>query len=204
MGTRNLGPQHRFEDDARTMTSQPSSPSRLAKLIEDGGVLSGFPWPDRVCETGMRIGRDGTWYHNGDAITRIRLCQLFSTALHRDEAGDFWLVTPAEKGLIAVEDAPFLAVEMEVDGVGEEQILRFRTSLDHWVTAGPDHPIRVEIDAETGEPSPYVLFRSGLEARLNRPVFYALADLVEERMVGGSCRLGVVSNGSFFDVGEAE
>ena len=198
-----LGGLSRLEDDAGIMTSQASSPSRLAKLIEQGDALTGFPWPDRICETEMRIGRDGTWYHKGAVIERKRLCQLFATVLQQDEKGDYWLVTPVEKGRIDVDDMPFLAVELQVSGNGAQQVLEFRTNLDHWVTAGPDHPIRVVTNPQTGEPAPYLLFRDNLEARINRPVFYELAELAEERDVGGVPTFGVSSRGVFFEIGTA-
>jgi len=186
------------------MTSQASSPGRLAELIEQGDALTGFAWPERICDTDMRIGRDGTWYHKGSPIRRKRLCQLFSTVLHRDPAGDYWLVTPVERGRIEVDEVPFNAVELQVGQGADGQILQFRTNLDHWVTAGADHPIRVETNPATGEPSPYILFRDALEAKISRPVFYELADLAEERVERGVTRLGVVSGGAYFDIGAAE
>ncbi len=185
------------------MTSQASSPGRLADLIEQGDALTGFAWPDRICETDMRIARDGTWFHQGSPIRRKQLCRLFATVLHRDAAGDYWLVTPVERGRIDVEDAPFLAVELQVRDGDAGRVLRFRTNLDHWVDAGPDHPIRVEINPATGEPAPFILFRDGLEAKIGRSVFYELADLAEERTGRNGPRLGVVSHGEFFDIGPA-
>ena len=185
------------------MTSQASSPGRLAELIEQGDALSGFAWPDRICDTDMRIARDGTWYHKGSAIQRKQLCRLFATVLHRDAAGDYWLVTPVERGRIAVEETPFLAVELHVEEGPAGRVLQFRTNLDHWVSAGPDHPIRVETNPATGEPAPYILFRDALEAKIGRSVFYELVDLAEERPIRGALRLGVVSHGAFFDIGAA-
>jgi hypothetical protein len=149
----------------------------------------------------MRIARDGTWYYRGTPIHRKPLVKLFSSVLKRDPAGTFWLETPAERGRIQVDDAPFTAVELSREGEGEEQLLRFRTNLDEWVTAGADHPIRIAEDPETGEPSPYLLVRNGLEALIVRSVYYELVDLaVEQRLAGGS-EFGLWSNGSFFSLG---
>lgn len=142
----------------------------------------------------IRIARDGTWYYHGTPIARPALVKLFATVLRRDEAGDYWLVTPAERGRITVEDAPFVAVEMQVAGEGRGQVLRFRTNIDEWVEAGPDCPIEVDHDGRTGEPSPYIRMQRGLEALIARPVFYDLAELAVE--VEG--RLGVWSNTRFF------
>ena len=149
----------------------------------------------------MRIARDGTWYYRGSPIGRLPLVKLFASVLRREPDGSYWLVTPAERGRIEVEDAPFLAVELTVSGEGSAQQLIFRTNLDDIVTAGPDNPLRVEI-AANGEPAPYILVRSGLEARLARPVFYELVELGGENQVEGVVRFGVWSNGDFFDLGD--
>lgn len=158
--------------------------------------------PTESCgEFGIRIARDGTWFYLGSPIGRKPLVKLFSTVLRREDDGSFWLVTPVERGLIEVEDAPFTAVELQVEGTGRNQVLRFRTNLDDWVEAGPDHPIRVETNPATGEPSPYILVRDRLEALILRPVFYQLVEIGEETEEGGTPRLGVWSKGTFFTLG---
>jgi uncharacterized protein len=128
------------------------------------------------------------------------LVKLFASVLRRDGDGSYWLVTPAERGRVAVEDVPFLAVAVERDGEGSGQRLIFRTNLDEIVTAGTEHPLRVETAAD-GTPAPYILVRPGLEARLARPVFYEIVDFGEEQPVGDANRLGVWSDGVFFDLG---
>lgn len=142
----------------------------------------------------IRIARDGTWFYRGTPIARPALVKLFATVLRRDDAGDFWLVTPAEKGRITVEDAPFVAVAMTADGKGRDRRLTFRTNLDHEVEAGPEHPITVVHYRETGEPRPYIHVRDRLDALIARAVFYDLVDLVEEH----EGRTGVWSKGRFF------
>ena len=154
----------------------------LRELMESGDGLAGFKWPEGTQDFGIAIRRDGTWIHRGDPIRRAKLVQLFATILQRDEAGDFWLVTPVEKGRIEVEDAPFVAVEMRVVGSGPaDRRLEFRTNLGYWVAAGPGHAIRVEIDPDSDEPSPYIHVRDGLDALIARAVFYDLVELAEER-----------------------
>lgn len=143
----------------------------------------------------MRIARDGTWHYMGTPIGRAAMVRLFSTILRREPDGSHVLVTPVERVGIEVEDAPFVAVGVTVEGGS----LKFLTNVGDEVTAGPEHPIRVEEDAVTGEPSPYVRVRGGLEARLARPVFYELADLAEER----DGAMGVWSGGAFFRLGAA-
>ena len=149
----------------------------------------------------MRIARDGTWFYRGTPIGRKALVKLFSTVLRREADGSFWLVTPVERGRIAVDDAPFTAVELDVSGTGRDQVLRFRTNVDDWVEAGPENPIRVETDPETGEPSPYIEVRRGLEALLVRSVYYQLVELAEPD-TADEARLGVWSRSVFFALGE--
>lgn len=173
--------------------------------VMGGGRAARPGGPEIDCgDFDMRIGRDGTWYYRGSPIGRKPLVKLFSTVLRRDEAGGYWLVTPVERGRIAVDDAPFVAVAMAAEGAGRSQRLTFTTNLDHSVTAGPDHPIRVAVDPETGEPSPYILVRDGLEALIARPVFYDLVELGEERDGDGMRELGVWSGGTFFTLGRIE
>ncbi len=151
----------------------------------------------------MRIDRNGTWFYHGSPIGRKELVRLFSTVLKREDDGSYWLETPVEKGRIVVEDAPFLVVEMEAEGAGRNRRIRFRTNVDDWLTLDADHPLRVEHDGETGEPSPYVVVRPGLEARINRPVFYDLVEMGVEEDAGHEkgVHYGVWSTGIFFPLG---
>ena len=142
----------------------------------------------------IRIGRDGTWYHQGSPINRIALVKLFASVLRRDESGDYWLITPAERGRIQVDDAPFVAVEMTEEGDGPDRTLHFRCNLDQHVAAGASHPIRVAFDPDSGEPRPYIGLGDGLEALITRSVYYRLAELAVERQG----RWGVWSQGRFF------
>ena len=143
----------------------------------------------------MRIARDGTWFYMGTPIGRFELVKLFSTIMRRD-GDDYFLVTPVEKVGITVDDAPFVAVDFNPMGDG----LEFETNVGDRVIAGPEHPIRVVRDAETGEPSPYVLVRTNLEALIDRKSFYRLVDIGEEAEVDGVTWFGVKSKGSFFPI----
>ena len=151
----------------------------------------------------MRITRDGRWHYKGSPIERPALVKLFASVLKRDDSGGYWLVTPVERARIQVEDAPFLAVELRIEGEGEAQRLTFRSSLDEEATAGPTRPLRVSEDPDSGEPRPYLLFRDGLEALITRPVFYELAALAVPDARNPD-RLGVWSDGVFFDLGKAQ
>lgn len=155
-----------------------------------------------ICgDFGLFIRRDGTWFYRGSPIGRKPLVKLFASVLRRDDEGHYWLITPAEKGRIEVEDVPFVAVEASIAGAGREQTVTLRTNLDEIVTVDREHPLRVENDPMTGAPAPYVLVRDRLEARLARPVFYELVEHGEERNEGGRQILGIWSAGEFFRLG---
>jgi hypothetical protein len=159
--------------------------------------------PDLCGDFQMRIDRNGTWYYRGSPIGRAALVKLFSTVLRKDADGVHWLTTPVENGRIEVEDAPFIAVEMTAERVGRGQVIRFRTNVDDVVTLDADHALRV-VEAEDGEPRPYIHVRKGLEARIARSVFYHLIDLGEPDPApdkSGAGRFGVWSAGTFFPLG---
>jgi hypothetical protein len=150
----------------------------LASLQRESAAGRKLPpvekWNPAHCgDIDIRIARDGTWFHEGTPVGRRELVRLFSTILRRD-GDDYVLVTPAEKMRIVVEDAPFLAVLLRVEGEGRDQRLIFTTNVGDETVASADNPIRVEIDAATREPSPYVHVRRGLEAKISRPVFYQM------------------------------
>lgn len=161
-------------------------------------------WNPPFCgDIDMRIARDGSWHYLGTPIGRPAMVRLFSTVLRRD--GDsYFLVTPVEKVGIQVEDAPFVAVRLEVSGEGEGQQLRMITNVDDEVELGHEHPLHVEQDTQTGQPSPYVHVRANLEALVHRNVFYQLVELAVPRQVDGLEWLGVWSGGVFFPLGQAE
>ncbi len=152
----------------------------------------------------MRIARDGTWFYHGSPIGRKELVRLFASVLRRDEAGDYWLITPAEVGRIEVEDAPFLAVELLVSGAGANQVIDLRTNIDKIVGVDQDHPIRVDIDPKTAQPSPYVVMDGGIEALLARSVYYDLVEHGTEEKIGGEDLFGVWSRGAFFVLGKLD
>ncbi|MGB7243060.1 MAG: DUF1285 domain-containing protein [Sulfitobacter sp.] len=160
-------------------TVTPSADSLVAAISAE--KTRGLPpvhlWnPDFCGDLDMRIARDGTWFYLGTPIGRPALVKLFSSILKK-EGDDYFLVTPVEKVGITVDDAPFVAQDFDAKGEGQDQILQFTTHVGDVAVAGPDNPIRVERDPETGEPSPYILIRSNLEALIDRKSFYRLVDL---------------------------
>ena len=148
---------------------------------------------------GIRIARDGTWFHNGLPFTRLKLVKLFSTVLRRAPDGEYLLQTPVERGRIEVEDAPYVAVEMLAEGQGRAQAIRFRTNIDQWIEAGPDHPIWFEENPDSEEPTPYVIVKPGIEALVVRAVFYDLVELAEDH----GDYFGVWAGGVFHPLGKA-
>ena len=131
-------------------------------------------WNPPFCgDLDMRIARDGTWFYLGTPIGRAPLVKLFSSIIRKD-GDDYFLVTPVEKVGIIVDDAPFVAVDFDVENKGLNQIINFRTHVGDEAIARKDNPIRVVRDKETGEPSPYILIRKNLEALIDRKSFYRL------------------------------
>lgn len=157
-------------------------------------------WDPPYCgDIGLKIRADGTWLYQGSPIGRLPLVKLFASVLRKDADGRTYLVTPTEKVDVAVADAPFLAVEMEVHGAGCDQELIFRTNVDDVVRCGPQHPLRFACQDQTGGLKPYLRVRGRLDALLTRALIYDLLELVVEN--GG--RLGIWSGGAFFEVMDA-
>ncbi len=148
------------------------------------------------------IKSDGTWVYEGSPIRRARLVRLFSTVLKR-EGDNYYLVTPVEKLGLQVEDAPFVAVLMRREGEGAAQSLFFKTNVGDEVVVGPEHPLQLVTDPETGEQKPYIEVREGLEALVTRALFYDLVALGETHHVDGEAQFGVWSGGRFFSFGPA-
>ncbi|MEA3034238.1 MAG: uncharacterized protein QOH86_2254 [Sphingomonadales bacterium] len=166
----------------------------IARLAADKKLPPVEQWnPDHCGPSDMRIARDGTWFHQGSPIGRPAMVRLFSTILRREPDGRFVLVTPVEKLDIAVEDAPFVAVELKSEGEGRARRLAFRLNTGDMVVAGPDHPLR--FDAGEDGPHPYLRVRGGLEALVARPVYYELAELA---LAEAADPPGLWSDGAFF------
>lgn len=168
--------------------------AEIVRLVEERKLPPVERWNPTHCgHSGMRIARDGTWFHEGSPIGRINMVRLFSTVLRREPDGRHVLVTPVEKLDIDVEDAPFVAVELKAEGEGRDAMLAFRLNTGDLVTAGPDHRLRFA-QGEDG-PRPYLHVRGGMEALIARPVYYELVDIA---LAAGDAPPGVWSNGSFF------
>ena len=151
----------------------------------------------------MVIARDGTWYHEGKPIRRPAMVQLFSTILLREDE-EYFLITPIEKVRIQVEDCPFVATQMEIFQTEGGQSIVFSTNIEEIVTVDREHPIEVGSIGGENEPHPIVHVRNGLNALINRAVFYRLVEAAEEIELDGKNILGVWSEGSFFELGQVE
>ena len=150
----------------------------------------------------MRIAGDGTWFYMGTPIGRPALVRLFSTILKRED-GKHFLVTPVEKVGIRVDDAPFLAVEMQNEAGDRGRLLRFRTNVDDWVTCDSGHRLRFEMAADGGL-TPYLHVRADLWAKVTRALYYDLVDMGEERVVDGRPMFGIEFGGEFFAMADAK
>ncbi len=180
----------------KAVTPSAEGIAAAAKSAKGRGLPPVHLWNPEFCgDLDMRIARDGTWFYLGTPIGRAELVRLFSTIL-KVEDGKYYLVTPVEKVGITVDDAPFVAVDFESTGEGRDQVLTFTTNVGDMSVAGPDNPIRVERDPETGEPSPYVHIRAGLEALIDRKSFYRLVDIGAHQ----DGWFGLWSGGQFFGV----
>jgi len=182
------------------MIVKPSAEGVLAAVqgFASKGPAPVHLWDPPFCgELDIRIARDGTWFYLGTPIGRPAMVRLFASILKR-EGERFYLVTPVEKVAIKVDDAPFNAVDFSAEGTGQTQVLTFVTGVGDRAAAGPDHPIRVVRDAVSGEPSPYVMIRAGIEARIDRKSFYRLVALGTHHEVQGEDWFGLWSGGQFF------
>ncbi|PHR54669.1 MAG: hypothetical protein COA43_16305 [Robiginitomaculum sp.] len=188
-----------------TQTPQNALASLIKAAKEAGdGALPVEKWHPEFCgEMDMVIRKDGSWWHEGSQITRAPLVKLFSSVLRKDEDGHHYLVTPAEKIRIRVECAAFMAMRVDVENAGEEQVLFFTLITGEVVELGANHALRVETDADSLEPTPLLHVRGRLEALLMRPVFYELVEYAQEIKTKHGVQLGVKSNGIFFPLGPA-
>jgi len=170
----------------------------MARLAQDRKLPPVDSWnPPHCGHSGMRIARDGTWFHEGRPIGRPAMVRLFSSILRREPQGGYVLVTPVEKLEIDVEDAPFIAVELKSEGGGRSRSLAFRLNTGDAVVAGPDHGLRFEPGRQG--PHPYLMVRSGLEALIVRPVYYELAEIALAEQADPP---GLWSGGAFFAMDE--
>lgn len=199
-----------------TMTSDPNDSTQglseagsavdLQSLIARAtGTGRGLPpvekWNPEFCgDLDMEIKADGTWFYMGTPIGRMPLVQLFASVLRKDEDGKTYLVTPVEKVGIRIEDAHFVAVEMNASGEGPEQVLTFRTNVGDVVEAGPEHPLRFVDEEGTDGLKPYLHVRGRLEALVARPVMYEIAEIGEEIDIDDVKMFAVRSGGAVFPV----
>lgn len=186
------------------MNSDQRDASNPLKGLGEARKAKGPPpvhlWNPPFCgDIDMRIAQDGTWFYMNSPIGRKPLVQLFASVLRHDADGRYYLVTPVEKVGIRVDDAPFTAIRMRVEGEGQAQVIHFETNVDDPVTVDAAHPLRFAPEEGTGGLKPYVLVRAGLEALVSRALFYdlAAAGVVEDGW------FGVWSSGRFYPMQKA-
>jgi hypothetical protein len=187
---------------------EPPAAGGLEGLATEVRKVRGPPpvhlWNPPYCgELDIRIASDGTWFYMKTPIGRMPLVKLFSSVLKRED-GRHFLVTPVEKIGIVVDDAPFAAVELQVEGEGRHRRLSFRTQVDDWVDVGPDHPLRFEKEEGTDGVKPYVHVRRDLWARVSRTLLHDLANIGEVAGVDGVDWFGVYAAGTFYPMVRAD
>lgn len=191
--------------DYSSFMIQKTTSIRLEEIIKQAGDQRYPPvhlWNPEFCgDIDMVIKTDGSWYYMGTPIARERMVKLFSTILRKDDDGKTYMVTPVEKIGITVDDAPFVVTTMECSGGDSDEIISFTTNVGDVIVLDGEHPLRVEVNSETGEPRPYVLVRGNLEALISRSVFYELVEHASEEdgslilhSSGATFTLGALSN----------
>ncbi|VAW11170.1 FIG003620: Proteophosphoglycan precursor (Fragment) [hydrothermal vent metagenome] len=185
-----------------------TAPLRGLGLVCPDAERGGPPlhlWDPPYCgEIDIRIAADGIWFHNGTPISRPAMVRLFASIMIGGEEGGYFLITPVEKVGITVDDAPFLAVRMEVQDRGRtSQTVVLTTNVGDEVEVGPEHPLTFVTDTATAGFKPYVLVRGGLKALVGRAITYDLVELAETRTVDGTEMFGVRSGGAFFAMARA-
>ena len=191
------------ETEGKSLKSKGLEPRGLESLAARIGQQAMPPvdrWNPPYCgDLDMRIASDGTWFYLGTPIGRPALVRLFASVLKR-EGDRHFLVTPVEKVGIKVDDAPFMAIELEIERRGPEQSLIFRTNVDDVVRCDRDHGLRFEPEVGTGGIKPYLHVRRELWAKVTRALFFDLVELGEVREQGGVRLFGVRSSGAFFPI----
>jgi hypothetical protein len=183
-----MEPKRSMTSGKRKQLDQSALTSLVRQLDEKGVPAQDFA---------MRIDVDGTWYHQGSPIKREGMVRLFASILTRLDNGEYWLVTPVERGRIEVEDVPFVVSSMVAEGGSQAQQISFVTNIGDVVPLDLEHPLIIRQGSRGDEPRPYILVRGGLEARLGRSVFYELADLAE---IDEDGQAGIWSYGHFFSL----
>ena len=128
------------------------------------------------------------------------MVKLFSTVIRFDDDGFYYLVTPVEKIQLKVEDKPFVIKTFNKEIINGKEVFLFQTNVDDIVTLSNDKPLRVEINEDTQEPSPYILVRKNLEALISRNVFYQLVE--EAKLNSKTQELEINSGGDVFSLGK--
>lgn len=127
----------------------------------------------------IRIAADGVWYHDGTPIQRESLVRLFASILRREDDGEYYLVTPAEKWRIEVELHPLIVTEITPTDVHKNKpVLQALLNTGKTVEISAEHPLFLE--PSVGD-IPALNLQHGLTALLSRAAWYRLADMATEK-----------------------
>ena len=133
--------------------------------------------PDYCGDIDMSISSDGTWYHEGVAIKRAELWQLFAGILRREADGEYYLVTPVEKCRVEVALHPLIITDMQWAESGETPQLLAVLNAGGTFPVGPEYPLKLE---EKAGGAAYIELPHGLSALCSRAAWYRLVDLADD------------------------
>lgn len=169
--------------------------NRLIAELEKHQHAPTEKWNPPYCgEIPIRIDGDGRWYYQGSEIKRQALIKLFASVLVK-EGDDYFLVTPAEKVKISVDDAPFMIVDWEQRTEDGESLLLLRTNIGDTLVLSSEHPLQIK------DGVPYVVMPRELEAKVHRNVFYQWVSIAQAREVNGKEQWFLSSAGETFVLG---
>lgn len=176
--------------------------SDIAKLSQERKLPPVHAWnPVNISDSKMRILSDGRWLHDGGEIKRTAMIRAFASLLRKDDDG-YWLVTPYEKQSIIVDDAPFMAVEINSIGKSKQRQITIRTNTGEIMALGSEHQIILQ-SLSGDDPLPYIHVRDGLYAKLTRSMAYELFTWATEESGDDNQKIGIYSGDIFFDLSDA-
>jgi len=154
-------------------------------------------WKPQYCGAiDITIDAQGQWFHEGSPFLRDKLTVLFSKILTKD-SDKYFLISPAEKLEISVEDAPFIVVDFQIELRGGAQTVWLITNIGDRVPLSNDYSINLKGDQQR----PYLTLWRGLDALIERNTYYQLIDCATEVTVDGGTHMMIKSQHQTFNLG---
>ena len=150
--------------------------------------------PELSGDIDILIKADGSWYHDGGKISREALVRLFASILRREDDGEYYLVTPAEKWRIQVEVHPLMVIDVRWGEGSDEGTLQATLNTGKMVDINTQHPLFLEAAMENVAA---IKLPHGLAALFSRNAWYRLVDMAERHQD----HVVVVSGGQSYILG---